>query len=265
MSRSLPCAIAIGLCPLAASAQSVEFRIVERFGDFVVLPSDAAPTATAATIGDANDRTLWFVVQARVSGLDIEDFTGLGGFVGSIQVSIGGSAGSFKAAGMGGQDGNPTNSSPVNFLPPGTSDNDFGLLGTAIYEPFRLVANLGAGANGTRPFPLSDTLTDIFGATGGAALERLNPDDLSAAAWGVDNWVNVYAFQYDVLGFGSQSMTFSTDFIASYFTMTTPEGVPNSIEFPNTTQGTYVVTLPTPAAAAVLGLAALYRLRRGRR
>lgn len=263
MLRFVFCAVAL-IGPSVAIGQSVEFRILERFNDTVIDAQDAPPTANATTAGNVHDRTLWFVVQARVSGLDIQDFTGLGGFVGSIHITPGTNSGSFKAAGTGGQNGNPTNNSPVNFFPAGTSDNGFGTFGTALYEPFRLVANLGPGANGTRPIPLSDSLTDIFGATGGIALERLNPDDLSPAAWGVDNWINVYAFQYDLLGFASPTLTFSTDFIASYFTMITPEGVPNSIEFPTTTQGTYVLTLPAPTAAAVLGLGALWASRRRR-
>ncbi len=247
-------AIALAWSAAAAQAQSVEFRILERFNDTVVLPADAAPTANSVTVGDANDRTLWFVVQARVSGLNPDAFNGLGGYAGTIQMTAGAGNGSFKASGTGGQGGSPTNSSPVSFFPAGTVDNGFGTAGVAHYAPFRLIAALGAGGNGSRLTATSGSLIQTFGATGGDALQRLADGEVTAAAWGVGEWINVYSFQFDVLTFNAPSLVFATNFNATYFNARSPQGVPNSIDFPSQSQGTYTVLLPGPAAAGVLGL-----------
>jgi len=264
MTRAGLCVIAIGIATGGAAAQSVEFRLIERFDDTFIGPGDSGPTGSPTTPGNAFDQTLWFVVQARVTGLNPQAFNGLGGFTGSVRVTADGGSGSFKASGVARLGGSPTNNSPVNFFPPGTSANGFETIGAAHYAPFRLVANLGAGGNGSRVTPESDELVNIFGATGGAALERLSSGEVTAAAWGVDTWINIYSFQYDVLTQGFQSLVFSTDFLASYFTSQDAQGIPNSLNFSGHTQGTYSIFIPSPGTASVVGLWALVALRRRR-
>lgn len=268
MKKIVLSALALAAAAGVANAQSLEYRIVERFNDTTVDVGDAAATVSPGTAGNANDKTLWFVVQARVTGLTggPEDFTtnGLGGFAGSVGITSGGGGGAYKASGVAGTGGNPTNTSPSNFRPEG---NPYGWgSGAALYAPFRLVSDLGAGGNGTRGSVNADSLTDIVGATGGAALANLTDGVTPNAAWAVGDWVSVYTFQYDVTDFTARTVVFQTNFVGStYFTSIDGQGIPNAIVFGQETQGSYTVTItPAPGAAALLGLGGLVAARRRR-
>jgi hypothetical protein len=263
-------ALALAAAAGVANAQTLEYRIVERFNDTVVDQADAAPTASAGTVGTAADKTLWFVVQARVTGLagGAGDFTvhGLGGFAGAVNITTGGGGGSFKATGTAGTGGNPTNNSPSNFYPASGAPNPGFGTGAALYSPFRLVSDLGAGGNGTRASVAANALTDIVGATGGAALANLTDGIFDNSNWGVNTWVNVYTFQYDVTAFNARTVTFQTSFVGStFFNAVDGSGVPNAIPFQGESQGSYTVTItPAPGAAALLGLGGLLAARRRR-
>jgi len=253
----------------AANAQTLEWRIVERFSDTVVgaAGDTNVPTATSGTAGSATDATLWFIVQARVTGLQPGTaINGLGGFAGTVNITSGGGGGSFKAAGTAGTGGNPTNNSPSNFYPAsGLPNPGFGT-GPALYSPFRLVSDLGAGGNGTRASVGANALTDIVGATGGNALANLTDGAMENNVWGVDQWVNAYTFQYDVSDFTARTLVVQTNFVGStYFNAVDGGGVPNALLFQGESQGSYTVSIvPAPGAAALLGLGGLLAARRRR-
>ncbi len=275
MKKIVLSALALAAAAGAANAQAIQYQIVERFNDTVVDVADAAPTGAPGTAGNAADKTLWFVVLARATGLNAptpETLTGIGGFAGAINmtsnVAGGQNGGSYKAAGIGGTGGNPTNNSPANFYPAGTSNPGLGS-GAALYYPFRVVADLGTGGNGTRLTANSPNLVDIAGAAGGAAgsaVTQITDGLVPNTAWGVNTWVPVYTFQYDVTDFTARTITFSTNFVGStYFTSADSSGVPNAIVFGQESQGSYTVQItPAPGAAALLGLGGLVAARRRR-
>ena len=161
MKKIVLSALAVASMAGIANAQSIEFQIVERFNDAAIDAGDGPATAAATTVGGNADKTLWFVVLARATGLNApttDTLTGIGGFAGTIvqtsSIGVGGTTGgSYKATGAAGTGGNPTNNSPVNFFPAPSSNPSLGTAGVALYNPFRLVADLGAGGNGTRLAP----------------------------------------------------------------------------------------------------------------
>jgi len=267
---------ALALATLAglANAQAVQFRIRER-NNTILLDNTSGPATTggAGTSGAganasmapaANSRTLWFVVEAQVTGVTVDPVTflgGLAGFAGSINVSSGAGGGNFKF------NGNNFNASPTSFRAPGTAATIVAQGGRGIYAPYRLVADLGESATGVRN--AGDTgisqIAGAFGGSSGAAAYLDFADEVGdASSFGIGGFQAIYTFQYDVTSLAARALVFTTSFDGDAFRLIDAQSVPTSIAAVDT-QGSYTVNIiPAPGAAALLGLGGLLVARRRR-
>jgi hypothetical protein len=264
MKAVLSVAAAIGLCAATSVGQSIEFRILERFDDTFVGPGDAAATASPNVIGDANDKTLWFVVQARMSGLEPAEVAGIAAVAGSIVLSDSVGRGRFKAAGSAGfPAGSATNNSPVSYYPPGTSDYGFGTSGVAVYAPFRLISNLGPQFDGSVVGSVHSRMTSIVCATGAAELDRQVSGEVPQTVWGVDAWTNVFTSQFDASDFRTATLTFQTNFNrCGYIVGRDENGIPMAQDTSSITQASYTVLLPAPSSICIVVLVGFSHQRR---
>lgn len=272
MKKFIVSALALATVAGLANAQAVQFRIRER-NNTVSLDNTSGPTtaggtgtsgaaASASAVPAANSRTLWFVVEAQVTGVTADANTfygGLAGFAGSINVAGGG--GNFRF------NGNNFNASPANFRLPGTGTTVFPNSGRGIYQPWTLVRDLGESATGVRN-PDGSGISQIAGAFGGSALADAyasNASDASSAtSFGLGAWQAIYTFQYDVTDLAARSLVFTTAFDGDAFNSIDAQSVPTPIAAADT-QGSYTVAIvPAPGAAALLGLGGLLAARRRR-
>lgn len=271
MKKIVLSALALTALAGVANAQSViDFKIIERNNNAASF-TPGAPTASASMAGNATDGTLWLVVFARITGSP--QGNGIAGFAGSINITSGSGGGAFKGTGTPSRNGSPTNFNPNGSfaLRDGSNSNlavDSSTYvgassGNAIYSPYRVVASLGPGANGD----ISATgLTNISGGLDGNTVADFTAGNIVSAAFGSGNYVPVYAFQYDITSNTARTLTFRTNFSASFFTGADANNVPTGVTNPSSVvQGTYSVDIvPAPASAALLGLGGLVAARRRR-
>jgi len=262
---------ALALATLAglANAQAVQFRIRER-NNTILLDNTSGPVTAFGGAGSstavpaANSRTLWFIVEAQVTGVTASTssfYGGLAGFAGSLDVPSGAGGGAFRfnAAGF--------NASPATFRLLGTGATLFPNSGRGIYQPYTLVRDLGEVATGVRA--AGDTRIDqIVGAFGGSALAGQYSDNATAPSdattFGLGAWQAIYTFQYDVTSLTARTLTFRTNLDGDAFNAIDLQNVPTSIAAVDT-QGSYSVNIiPAPGAAALLGLGGLLVARRRR-
>lgn len=262
---------ALALATLAglANAQAVQFRIRER-NNTILLDNTSGPVTAFGGAGSsnavpaANSRTLWFIVEAQVTGVTASTssfYGGLAGFAGSLDVLSGAGGGDFRfnVAGF--------NASPANFRLPGTGATLFPNSGRGIYQPYTLVRDLGEVATGVRAAG-GTRIDQIVGAFGGSALAGQYSDTATAPSdattFGLGAWQAIYTFQYDVTSLTARTLTFRTNLDGDAFNAIDLQNVPTSIAAADT-QGSYSVNIiPAPGAAALLGLGGLLAARRRR-
>jgi len=263
-----------------AIGQSVEFRLRERNNTTSPLglgpptfggTGTSGAAATASQMPPPNSSTLWFIVEARVSGFPADADTWFGGLA-----SFSGSIEAISAPGQFRFNGNGRNASPANIRFPGTPSL-FPSSGRGIYSPWTRYRDEGEIATGTVQFA-NGVATGINQIAGGISASTTNlfsdnaggPSD--AASFALNAWQPIYTFQFDVL-YPGWMIVFRTHLDAHGFTRLDGNNLP--IEFPLVaTQSIYSLNVlagpnagqifPTPGAAALLGLGGLLAARRRR-
>jgi len=247
----------------AANAQNtIEFRWVERSGQASIAPG-AAPAAAANTNSNT-DATIWLVLEARLNTTD-PSIRGLAGGAGSVSTNDPQGNNAWKLTGSGRINSQAGATSSPGFVFPTALPTQRG-----IFEPFRLVANLGEVATGVPDdatvSPVNANIGQIAFATGGSAIGALVDGDATEAQFGRNNFIPVYTFQIDFTNLAVRSVMFTSDISFTAFSMFDANNVPNSVTgVQSLPVPAYTVSIvPAPGAAALLGLGGLLAARRRR-
>jgi len=256
-------ALAVAAFAGAASAQNtIEFRWVERNGQTSIGPG-AVPAAAANTLS-ATDATIWLVLEARLNTTD-PTIRGLAGGAGAVRTTDLQANNAWKLTGSGRINSVASAVSSPGFVFPTALPTQRG-----IFEPFRLVANLGEVATGVPDdATVSATLANIGQiafATGGSAIGALIDLDATEAQFGRNNFIPIYTFQLDFTNLAVRSVVFTSDIAFTAFSTFDINNIPNSVSgVTSLPVPSYTVSIiPAPGAAALLGLGGLVVARRRR-
>lgn len=285
MKKIVLSALAVAAFAGAASAQTIEFRWVERHGQASIGPGAVVAPDAANVTGHTNtDATILLYLEARVTGgnaAGISTFggdvntndtfgTGRGSFLGQATTQAGAPAGLLVNAGRSISAYAPSYQGYVD------ADGNALPAGRGVFNPFRQVANLGDNAQGV----LNDTIPDSAGnpASLGLQLPTFNVvqrifgnvaqgdytnNNTDGHQFGLGQYIPLFIVRYDVTNLTARTLTFTYNgFITAFSGFVA--GQPVEAATVNIAP-TYTVTItPAPGAAALLGLGGLVAARRRR-
>jgi hypothetical protein len=140
-----------------------------------------------------------------------------------------------------------------------------------IYAPYRYIASFGQQALGlVDPGPGDARIEQIAAITGRTQLWPLMNDEVPPSAYGLDNWVPVYTFQYDFTDLTERSVTFGWREAlpvigTAAITGWDDQGTITAEEVLILGEKTYTVQIaPTPGGAGLLALLGVAAARRTR-
>jgi len=253
----------------AANAQSITFRVAERFGTTTVSPSGS--TATGNSTGVVGDNRIGITVYGRLNSANNAALLGIGGYAFSVITNDTGVGGNFVTAASSQDPTRQRNAALANagngpgYTTFADTNGDPAPSGFGVYNPYRVVANLGDLASGSRGLSGgNNTLQEIVGATGPDQFASVAAGFASAGQFGLNTEIPLFTFMYDVSSFAARILTFRiTGEAGSFvgFATGAPIAGPTSATFSEIYS---VNVIPAPGAAALLGLGGLLVARRRR-